>query len=134
LETGEVHFKWIWGQTTDCACDSGVSLGEIEKAYASYGLEYQYKDVLQALLSLSEKDIIECSVNNTELCVVLGLSQIWLQKAKNVRRVLLEEHYHGNPNALNSAWEMLRTVPIVATKVAYANLEKFASLASNPIS
>jgi hypothetical protein len=105
METGEVHFKWIWDQTTlqerivlaILAQEGGeecrlLSLAEIEEVYASYGLEYQYKDVLQALLSLSEKDIIECSVNNTQFRVILGLSQIWLQRTKTVRRVLLEEN------------------------------------------
>jgi outer membrane protein assembly factor BamB/AAA+ ATPase superfamily predicted ATPase len=105
METGEVHFQWIWEQTDQqerlvlaiLAQEGGddrhlLSLGDIEEVYVSHGLPYDHKKVLQALLGLREKDIIESSSNNTRFRVLLGLSQRWLREAKSLRRVMLEEN------------------------------------------
>jgi outer membrane protein assembly factor BamB len=105
METGEVHFQWIWQQTdlqerillSILAQEGGedqrlLSLIDIEEIYISHGLAYDHKKVLQALSGLREKDIIENSANNTRFRVLLGLSQRWLRETKSLRRVMLEEN------------------------------------------
>ncbi len=105
METGEVHFQWIWDQTDQqerivlsiLAQKGGgdrhlLSLADIEEVYASHGLPYDHKKVLQALLGLYQKDIIESVANNTRFRVLLGLSQRWLRETKTLRRVMLEEN------------------------------------------
>jgi outer membrane protein assembly factor BamB len=105
METGKVHFQWIWEQANQqervvlsiLAQEGGearrlLSLADIEEVYVSHGIPYDHRIVLQSLSSLREKDIIESNSNNTRFRVLLGLSQRWLRETKSLRRVMLEEN------------------------------------------
>ncbi|MBA2395841.1 MAG: PQQ-binding-like beta-propeller repeat protein [Ktedonobacteraceae bacterium] len=105
METGEVHFQWIWEQISQqerivlsiLAQEGGedrrlLSPIDIEEIYTSHGLAYNHNEVLQALSGLREKDVIEISSNNTRFRVLLSLAQRWLCRTKSLRRVMLEEN------------------------------------------
>ncbi len=105
METGEIHFKWIWEQATQeerillsiLAQEGGeerrlLSLADIEEVYEHHGLLYNQKKVLQALRELTQNDIIESASKGTHFRILLALSQRWLRETKSLRRVMLEEN------------------------------------------
>ncbi len=105
METGQVHFKWLWGQTsveerlvlsivTQEGGDEGrsLSLKDIEEVYRNYGLLYNHETVLHALENLIEGDIVESVLEGTCFKVPIGLTRRWLRETKALRRVMLEEN------------------------------------------
>lgn len=105
METGQAHFKWVWGQATleerlvlsvvaQEGGDEGrlLSLADIEEAYRHYGLPYDHERILRALQNLIEGDIIEDASEGTRFRVPVGLTRRWLREAKSLRRVMLEEN------------------------------------------
>src|SRR5579875_2579370 len=105
METGQIHFKWLWGQTTleghlvlsIVAQEGGeegqsLSLNEIKEVYQANGLLYHHETVLQTLEKLIEADIIERVAEGMRFRIPIGLVRKWLLADKPLRRVLLEEN------------------------------------------
>ncbi len=105
METGQVHFKWLWGQTSTeerlvlstIAQEGGeegrpLSLKDIEEVYYSYGLPFRQERVLQALENLAEMDIVERGHEGMLFTIPIGLTRRWLREIKSLRRVMFEEN------------------------------------------
>jgi hypothetical protein len=105
MQTGEIHIKWIWDQTSQeekfvlsILAEKGgeegqfLSLADIKDVYTEQGLAYNHKKVLEALQDLTEKDFAETGSQKTHFRVLLGLSLRWLRETKPLRRVMLEEN------------------------------------------
>jgi hypothetical protein len=105
METGQVHFTWIWDQSTteehiilsSIAQEGGdegrfVSLADIERVYRHYDLRYNYARVMQVLKGLAEKEIIMEGLENSQWKIAVGLIGQWLRKEKLVKQVLLQEN------------------------------------------
>jgi UDP-2,3-diacylglucosamine pyrophosphatase LpxH len=104
METGQVHFKWVWDQSNlqerlvlsviaQEGRDEGLSASpsDIEKVYRHYGLAYDHESVMRAIQSLIGRDIIEEVSEGTRFRVPVGLIRGWLREAKPLRRVMLQE-------------------------------------------
>ncbi|HLI71590.1 MAG TPA: FG-GAP-like repeat-containing protein [Ktedonobacteraceae bacterium] len=104
METGQVHFKWLWGQTSTeerlvlstIAHEGGdegrpLSLKDIAEVYHSYGLPFQQEKVLLALENLAEMDVVERGLEGTLFTIPIGLIRRWLREIKPLKRVMLEE-------------------------------------------
>ena len=92
METGEVHFQWMWEQTGQ---QERIILSILAQAGGEDCLLVSVPDIeeiLQALFDLREKEFIESRSDETRFRILLGLSQRWLSGAKTLRRVMLEEN------------------------------------------
>ena len=105
METGQVHFEWLWTQLplqerlvlsiiAQEGGDEGKSLspGDIKEVYHNFGLSYDHKTVLDALESLVRADIAASVSEATRFKVPTGLLHRWLRETKRLKRVLLEEN------------------------------------------
>jgi outer membrane protein assembly factor BamB len=105
METGQVHFTWLWGQTSlegrlvlsILAQEGGeegraLSLKEIEKVYLNFKLPYDHQLILDALGNLVAGDIVKRVSEGTCFKVSIGLTRRWLRDNKPLKRVLLEEN------------------------------------------
>jgi hypothetical protein len=72
METGQIHFKWVWDQSSleerivlsviaQEGRDEGLSTSpaDIERVYRHYGLPYDHEKVMRALQNLIGRDMIE---------------------------------------------------------------------------
>jgi hypothetical protein len=110
MQTGQVHFTWIWEQSTteehiilsSIAQEGGdegrfVSLADIERVYRDYDLLYNYARVIQVLKGLVEKEILIEGLENSQWKIAVGLICQWLRQEKLLKQMLLQENY---PEAL----------------------------------
>lgn len=105
METGQVHFKWLWGQTSleerlvlsimaQEGGDEGrsLSLKDIEEVYQNYGLPYNHVSIMEALEKLIDKDIVDSVSEGTRFKILIGLTRRWLRDTKSLKRVMMEEN------------------------------------------
>lgn len=104
METGKVHFRWVWERTTkeeqlllSIIAQEGrdneegsLSLTDIQSIYQQFDLSYVVDSVRQALKNLINKDIVESIAHGTRFKIPVGLIRMWLREEKYLRRVLLE--------------------------------------------
>jgi hypothetical protein len=106
METGQIHFKWLWEQATleerlilsIVAQEGGeegraLSLKKIKEVYQHHGLFYHHETILHAIERLIEADIVERIAEGTHFRVPIGLIRKWLLEVKPLRRVLQEENF-----------------------------------------
>lgn len=106
METGQVHFTWLWGQMNQqerfvlsiMAQEGGdegrsLALRDLKAVYHTYRLPYDHDSMLSALENLVDIDLIERVAEGTRYRISIGLTRRWLLEAKPLRKVLLEENF-----------------------------------------
>jgi outer membrane protein assembly factor BamB len=109
METGNIHFKWIWEQTSPeeravlsiMAQEGGeegrhLSPSDIEDICHDYGMSYERKTLGQALQKLVQADIIEEIAEGSRFRISVGLTRRWVREAKPLRKVIQEENLQAH--------------------------------------
>ena len=109
METGSIHFKWIWEQTSPqeravlsiMAQEGGeedrhLSLSDVEAICHDYGMSYERKTLGQALQKLVQADIIEEIAEESRFRISVGLTRRWVRETKPLRKVIQEENLQAH--------------------------------------
>jgi hypothetical protein len=109
METGSIHFKWIWEQTSPeeravlsiMAQEGGeegrhLSASDIEGICRDYGMSCERKIVGLALQKLARADIIEEIAEGGRFRISVGLTRRWVREAKPLRKVMQEENLQAH--------------------------------------
>lgn len=105
METGQVHFTWVWHLSTpderialSIIAQEGreegalVSFTDIERIFQQLHLVYNYNQVAQALQSLIDRDILEGRLVEKKFRIPVGLIRALLRNEKPLKDVLLQEN------------------------------------------
>lgn len=109
MQTGQVHFSWLWEHLawderialavlahTSKDESRSLPLAEIEEVYRHYHLKARSEDVLKSLKKLIEMDIVACELDDRQdyvsrdarYKIMVGLIRRWLHKEKPIEQVM----------------------------------------------